>query len=582
MQPLRLNRKQIVLIFLSLSLVITLGFSTNIQAQTPHGVNAALSEADNTPLTIADIPPALQSTLLETLGQQISQVALPLTISRQQAKLTAQDGEKDDSFGWSVAISGNTAIVGAHWDDDFTGAVYIFEKPITGWANATQTAKLTAQNGEAGDNFGYSVAISGDTVVIGASGDNVDQGAAYIFEKPASGWANATQTAKLTASDGRGGGFGIGDTFGYSTAINGDTVVVGALGAEAAYVIEKPINGWSDTTEVAKLTARGGLQIDFFGTSVALNNDTVIVGDHWVDGGRGAAYLFEKPAIGWVNSTETVKLTASDRMAFDHFGRSVALNGEIVVIGARGDNSVTGMVYLFEKPASGWANAIQIAKLTAEDTETRDDFGWSVAISGDKFLVGARNADSTGAAYIFEKPPAGNWADATQVAKLTATDRETQDIFGAAVALSEYTAIVGAWGDNDDIGAAYIFTDAPAPEIVVSGNPNFGQAIPNKNPVQRTFTIANTGSKALTLGTLTLTGPHVSDFIITGQPTSPVPAGGRTTFQLSFSPSALGLRTVQGSLPNNHEEENPYTFTLEGTGVEKLSLYFPVILRNSN
>ena len=175
------------------------------------------------------------------------------------AKLTASDGALDDMFGETVALSGDTVV--AHSDarvngHDSAGAVYVFVKPAGGWASATETAKLTASDAANDDDFGDGVAISGDTVVAGAPDANVNghsqDGAAYVFVKPAGGWASATETAKLTASDGA-----TNDALGNSVAVDGNTVVAGAPFASpgAAYVFVKPAGGWTSATETAKLTA---------------------------------------------------------------------------------------------------------------------------------------------------------------------------------------------------------------------------------------------------------------------------------------------------------------------------------------
>jgi len=157
----------------------------------------------------------------------------------QVVRLKAGDGATDDFFGTSVAISGDTVVVGACYDDIDTntnqGSAYVFEKVPIGY----KVVRLTASDGEADDSFGYSVAISGDTVVVGARyddiGTNNNQGSAYVFEKPGSGWATTSNyTARLTANDGA-----TGDRFGGSVAISGDTVVVGAYGDEgSAYVFK--------------------------------------------------------------------------------------------------------------------------------------------------------------------------------------------------------------------------------------------------------------------------------------------------------------------------------------------------------
>ena len=204
----------------------------------------------------------------------------------QVAKLTASDGEAYDFFGKSVSISGDTIVVGAYGDDDngiCTGSAYVFEKPDSGWTSTTQNAKLTASDGEASDRFGRSVSISGDTIVVGAHLDDdndTDSGAAYLFEKPDSGgWTSTTQDAKLTASDGEAYGY-----FGVSVSISGDTIVVGAHN----------LNDFSAN--------------DFAG---------------------GSAYIFEKTGPNWpLNMTETSKLTASDGRSGDRFGSSVSISGE--------------------------------------------------------------------------------------------------------------------------------------------------------------------------------------------------------------------------------------------------------------
>ena len=181
------------------------------------------------------------------------------------AKLTASDGAADDSFGTSVAVSGDTVVVGAPLDSGASagqGSAYVFVEPGGGWVSATETAKLTASDASVDDAFGHSVAVSGDTVVVGAWFDNVgpnaNQGSAYVFVEPGGGWVSATETAKLTASDGAGN-----DRLGQSVAASGDTAAVGAyfdnIGTSAdqgsAYVFVEPGGGWVSATETAKLTA---------------------------------------------------------------------------------------------------------------------------------------------------------------------------------------------------------------------------------------------------------------------------------------------------------------------------------------
>ena len=196
----------------------------------------------------------------------------------QAAVLTASDGQAQDEFGTSVSISGDTVVVGAPdatvGNNAEQGAAYVFTESGSGW---TQTAKLTASDGAAKDYFGDSVSISGNTVVVGAEGatvsGNIDQGAAYVFTEPASGWADMTQTAELTASDGQAY-----DGFGTSVSISGNTVVVGAPGGGAAYVFTESESGWANMTQTAILTASDGAEFYSFASSVSISGNTVVVG----------------------------------------------------------------------------------------------------------------------------------------------------------------------------------------------------------------------------------------------------------------------------------------------------------------
>jgi len=183
--------------------------------------------------------------------------------------------------------------------------VYVFVEPGSGWADATDTAKLTASDGADGDDYGFAVAISGTTIVVGAPdatvGANAEQGAAYVFVKPGSGWTDATQTAKLTASDGASV-----NLLGLSVAISGDTVVAGAdlatvaanASQGAAYLFVKPGSRWTDATQTAKLTASDGASLDRLGTSVAIFGGSVVAGapGATVNGNlfQGAAYVFAR------------------------------------------------------------------------------------------------------------------------------------------------------------------------------------------------------------------------------------------------------------------------------------------------
>ncbi len=411
----------------------------------------------------------------------------------QAAKLTASNGATADALGASVAIDGDTIVAGAIGKtigrNAGQGALYVFGKPASGWANATQVAELTVSDGAAQDTLG-SVAISGDTVVAGVPGRTVgthlSQGAVYVFVKPVGGWKDAHETAKLTASDGT-----TGDSLGNAVSISGDTVLAGAPGVSpngtsaqgAGYVFVKPTGGWKDGTQTAELTASDGAAQDSLGlvNGASISGDTVVLGSafHKVgnNAGQGAAYVFVKPASGWTNMTETAELTASDGAAEDRFGLSVAISGDTVAVGAFHHlvgGTRSGAAYVFVKPAPGWLLdvpvATQTAELTPSDGATNDRFGAQLAVSGNtvvagSFLhqVGANQAQ--GAAYVFSRPGL-TWRSETETRQVTAADGAPSDFFSDSVAVSGNLVVVGAplhmVGRNQSQGAIYVFGPPPA------------------------------------------------------------------------------------------------------------------------
>jgi nucleoside-specific outer membrane channel protein Tsx len=356
----------------------------------------------------------------------------------QQAKLTARDGASGDLFGFAVAISNATAIVGAfNKGPAGAGAAYAFVRSGTSWS---QQAELTATDGAAGDQFGTSVAITGSTAVVGAYRKDSGTGAAYIFVRSGTTW---TQKAELTASD-----RAAGDGFGASVAISGSTVVVGAtyhLHAGAAYVFVPSGTTW---TQQAELTASDGVSNDNFGLSIGISGSTAVVGARFKNSNTGAAYIFGRSGTAW---SQLVKLTASDGAANDYFGISVAISGTTVAVGAYGKTSFTGAAYTFTGSGATWT---QQAKLIASDGASNDDFGISVSIAGSVVVVGSPGKTaSTGAAYVFVRSGT-TWS---QLAKLTASDGASNDQFGTSVGVSGTSGIVGAYVNNQSRGAAYAF-----------------------------------------------------------------------------------------------------------------------------
>jgi hypothetical protein len=388
------------------------------------------------------------------------------------AKLTASDGMAADNFGHSVSISGDTAVVGAMGDDASQGAAYIFmrnydpDNPGTPLAdNWGEVAKLTASDGTAVDNFGHSVSISGDTVVVGAVGDDTFQGSAYVFERnhdpsnPGTPLAdNWGQVTKLVSDDGAARSL-----FGWSVSISDDTVVSGAWGAGAfqgaAYVFERNYDPSNPATpladnwgQVARLLAEDGSTNDNFGQSVCVRGDTVIAGAPG-DDTRGSAYRFERNQGGADAWGQMDKIAASADAAWSYFGYSVVFTGRHSVIGAWGDYEGRGAVHVFAHSDLQSEKAHPVAS----DGATDDNFGTSVSTNGDTLVVGAPRDDNyRGSAYVFARNHGGadSWA---QVAKLTALDGATGDRFGSSVAISGDTIVVGAPGDGNYRGSAYTF-----------------------------------------------------------------------------------------------------------------------------
>ena len=404
-------------------------------------------------------------------AQAVYPITIDPTFSSLQ-KLEAGDGVAGDQFGGSVAISGNTAIIGANANAGAvagTGFASVYVRNGSSWV---LQQKLTASDGAVEDAFGSAVAIAGDTIVVGAFSDSVgtnqSQGSAYVFVRSGTTW---TQQQKLTASDGA--SF---DIFGRSVAIAGDSVVVGAASSNvstnvdqgAAYVFVRSGTTW---TEQIKLTAADGAASDFFGDSVAIAGDTVIVGATEDTAGantqQGSAYVFVRSGNTW---SQEQKLTAGDGTAFDYFGFSVALSGNTAVVGTLqdiGTNFQQGSAYVFVRSGSTWT---QQQKLLADDGAAGDSFGNSVSVMGDTIMLGAAGDTNgtnarQGSAYVFSRSGT-TW---TQQQKLTATDGGAEDSFGASVAITTDAAIIGSLGDtigaNTFQGSAYVFS----PSVTVSG-----------------------------------------------------------------------------------------------------------------
>jgi hypothetical protein len=367
--------------------------------------------------------------------------------------LRASNAGANDRFGKSVAIGGERVIVGAPEEDGPSdgktnvGAAYIFERTESGWSQ-TETKVLRHSDTNAFDEFGYSVAIDGDRAIVGARFENgpsngkSNAGAAYIFERTGSGWSK-NEDQVLRASNAEDG-----DRLGVSVAIDGDYAIVGARfedgpsdgknKAGTAYVFERSGGTWGQAagdfqTETEVLRASNANEGDRFGTSTAVNGDRAILGapgedgpsDNETDG--GAAYVFERSGGTWGQAaggfqTETDILRASNAGLSDVFGSSVSIDEDRAIIGASGEDGPSnnkdfaGAAYVFERSGGTWGQAAsgfqtETKILRASNADGGDNFGRAVAINGDRALVGANEEDGSsdgnsdaGAAYIKTVP----------------------------------------------------------------------------------------------------------------------------------------------------------------------------------
>ena len=475
------------------------------------------------------------------------------TFPVQEAYAKASNTGEWDAFGYSVAISGDTMVVGAGWEDSGTtginstpdesaedaGAVYVFTRSGDVWSQQAYLKPEAVGSTQAFDSFGISVAISGDTLVVGAfcedsstTGINsaaneasADSGAAYVFVRSAGVWS---QQAYLKAD-------AVGDTqesdqFGISVGISGDTIVVGAWNEDsgtlginstadeasadsgAAYVFTRSGTTWSQQAYLKPGTVGDTQEFDQFGTSVAISGDTIVVGAYnedsdtlginsvandTLDFNSGAAYVFTRSGTTWSQEAYLKPDAVGDTQAGDAFGFNVAISGDTLVVGACNEDSDTtgidsaaneasadsGAAYVFVRSAGVWSQQTYLKPDAVGTTQESDQFGRSLAISGDAIVVGAYSEDSntsgvnstandlgdgSGAAYVFAR------ADATwsQLAYVKASNPGTSDYFGFSVAIDLDTWVIGARDESSNAtgingnqadnnapasGAAYIF-----------------------------------------------------------------------------------------------------------------------------
>ncbi len=374
-------------------------------------------------------------------------------------KLLASDGSSGDEFGTRVDVSGEVIVVGTYWGN----AAYVYRFDGSSWV---EEAVLRSADTMPNDAFGAAVAIEGDVIVVGAFLDDDSgrqSGSAYVFrfDPEAVEWVLED---KLLASDGEPS-----EWFGSSVAISGETLAVGAPGSDqgllsgAVYIFRLEAGVW---TEVTKFQASDTTEGHLFGGSVAIDGDLLVAGALGVDLSSGAAYVFRRDGPSW---REEAKLVDADGASGDLFGRSVAISGDAVVVGAYGD--FPGSAFVF-RGCLGWA---QEAQLLPSDLEKNQTFAETVSIDGGVIVIGAtgdgQNGPVAGAAHVFRRRET-QWI---KEAKLLASDGTAYDKFGTSVAVDGDFLVVGAeWedGNGPDSGSAYVTAGLSGTDCNDSGVPD--------------------------------------------------------------------------------------------------------------
>lgn len=418
-------------------------------------------------------------------------------VQNEDQKIVAGDGTELQRFGESVALSGDTAMVGTN--DTHTGrsAVYVFTRSGGTWV---QTQKLLAADGAAGDNarFGASIVVAGTTAVIGADGATIDgkpnQGAAYVFQRDGASWI---QVAKLVAADGAAD-----DNFGNSLALSGNRLLVGAHRAHvngnprgAAYLFEGANDVW---TQVQKLRGVDTRDYDAFGYRVAFSDASIIVSAQLANlDFPGALYFFKESDGTWLQKQKLVG------ELYSGLGSSLAARGNRLVTGAP-TLDAQGVVYVYAELDGFWSRTHTIY---TPEGESFANFGYSIGLTDTSFVAGANAATVAdqswaGAGYVFTESD-GDWH---YVQKLVASDAAANDSIGSAAAIDGSTVLLASGaaspGGNFLQGMGYFFTGQSGsnqPAARVAPNP-LAATLPQGASRSVSLAISNTGSATLDYG----------------------------------------------------------------------------------
>lgn len=395
-------------------------------------------------------------------------------------------------FGSAIAIDDEFMVVGAIHENPpnymHSGGVYLFQKVGNDWSQPDQVARLTPSEPATDLVFGVSVAIQGDTVVIGSANG------VYIFEKPADGWRDMTETVKILPNP---------DTrFGLRVALEGDLLVTTAeaenFNTGAVYVYQKPESGWHSTLPVmAKLTPSDAIWHQYFGHALEVIDGLIVVSKLHPD---GAVYIFEEPLGGWITATETAKLTAPQTT---YFGISIAITPDVIAAGAESSGEGVEYVYLYEKPETGWGDAVEAspsARLTITNPSSSFLLGRQIEMNNDLLFTSAflEGEEMHGIVYGYQKPETG-WVDMTETFVLEVKDRPERQDFGNSMALHGKILAVGDYEANQE-GAVYLFQPAYIPTFKATSSI---YAPYNEQPLTMNLVLQN--------GTITLTDVTISD-----------------------------------------------------------------------
>ena len=376
------------------------------------------------------------------------------------AKFAPRDIQSNEQFSSAIAISGEYIVASSYKKENNSGEVYLYKRDSS--QTITQLARFQSDDPQEGSNFGISLAIDGNYIVVGANeedGEEDDAGYVYLFKIDDD---NVNQIAKFTASD-----VSENDNFGSSVSISGDYIAVGSpkddvgdTNTGSAYIFKRESDDENDVTQITKITADYTKEKGLFGSSISISGDYIIVGSPAEDtdeDNAGRGYLFKRESDSNNDTNQIAKIDADNVQADDYFGTAVDIDGDYFIISAIGRDSQAGIAYLFKRNSDDEDDVSNLGDLQADDRVEYDNFGVSVSIDNNIIAIGAVDEDiskdinitDSGAVYIFD--------NTNQIEKLKADDAQTDDNFGTAVCIDGNYIVAGSTGKEQNSGLSYIF-----------------------------------------------------------------------------------------------------------------------------